>query len=102
MQKPEMIERIKKIIEDYGQFGIEEVEADCSPCVNSMGCLVGLAEGFGADGAEIEVYDGNSSSCESIASYVLKYDEIDESVLAHIVALAQKWEEVNFEASEGE
>lgn len=92
MKKEKIIEKIKSIIEDFGCFSTGEIDdADHSPCVNSMGNLVALAEGFDNDSAEIEVYDSASYSCDSIKSYEEKYENLSVAILKEILELAEKY-----------
>ena len=71
--------------------------ADHSPCINSQGNIVSLAEQFYRDEADIEVYDGASMSCDSISSYTEKYENMDKAVLEEILKMAEAWKEMNNE-----
>lgn len=93
MTKKKIIKKINAIITEYGSFSTGEVMADCSPCVASSGNIVSLAEQFGIDSAEIEVYDGSSTSSDSISSYSTKYEDMSKAVLEEILKLAETWEE---------
>lgn len=94
MQKRTIIKNIKRIISKYGAFGSGEVEQGgetYSPCVNSMGNLVALAEYF-SDDVEVSVYDPTSSSSDSIDSYNVDYEELSKDVLEEILTIAELYE----------
>jgi len=84
--KKKIIEKIKTIIDDYGSFGIGEVQADCSPCVNSLGEVVGLAEYF-SDDVTIEIYHDEVN----LDSYTMKYEELKKDVLEQILEYAKQY-----------
>lgn len=92
MTKEQIIEEINTIISDYGSFSTGEVEADCSPCVNTMGAIVALAEEFDTDEAKIEVYNTKSCSSDAISSYRLPYIDMEIKTLNEILELAKKYE----------
>lgn len=56
MQKQYLIDEIKYILENWGDFGTREVEAESSPYVDSRGNLVHLAERFN-DKVTVIVYN---------------------------------------------
>jgi len=91
-KKQKLIEKIKSIINEWGSFSVGEVEADCSPCVNSMGGLVALAEHFNAENVGIEVYEPTSFSSDSQESYTMTYEELEVDVLEEILTLAEQYE----------
>jgi hypothetical protein len=93
MKKIDLIKKINAIIEEYGSFSTGEVMADHSPCINSQGNIVSLAEYFDVDSADIEVYDGASSSSDSISSYTEKYENMSKAVLEEILELANQYKE---------
>lgn len=93
MTKKDIIKKINAIIEEYGSFSTGEVMADHSPCINSQGNIVSLAEYFDVDTADIEVYDGASTSCDSISSYTEKYENMSTAVLEEILELAKEYKE---------
>lgn len=90
-----IIDRINSIIQDFGSFTIGEVEADCSPFLNTKGKLSHLAEEFKVDMSTIHVYDPTSSSSDSIDEYEAFYEEFELSQLEYILMLAEKWAEIN-------
>lgn len=89
MSKKEIIKKIKAIIEDYGSFGVGEVEADCSPNVQNRGNLVDLAEHFYFDKVTVNVYEDGESDC--ITDYTMRYEELSPYVLDEILILAEKY-----------
>lgn len=91
-KKQKLIEQIKSIINEWGSFSVGEVQADCSPCVNSMGGLVALAEHFNAENVGVEVYEPTSFSSDSQESYTMTYEELEVDVLEEILTLAEQYE----------
>lgn len=98
MTKTTLIKHINSIIEKFGSFGIGEVESDCSPCVNAMGSIVGLAENFSINEATIEVYDGASTSSDSIRSYEMPYKEMPVTTLKTIYKLAKQYKKIQIDS----
>ena len=95
MEKADIIKNIRTIIERCGNFGSGEVEIGgetSSPCVNSMGGLVALAEYFTRDEVDIEVYEPDSMSSDSMHSYKMEYKELDEDTLIKILEMAEYFE----------
>ena len=97
MQKEEIIKKIKEIIAEFGGFGTGEVEADCSPCVGSLGNYVGLAEYFKLDGVEVDVYMPSGFSSDPVDEYTLTYEELDRDVLVEILLLCDKFRNKTYE-----
>lgn len=100
MQKEEIIKKIKEIIAEFGGFGTGEVEADCSPCVGSLGNYVGLAEYFELDGVEVNVYMPSSFSSDPEDEYGMTYEELDKDVLEEILDLCEQYKEQQLEENE--
>ena len=100
MQKEEIIKKIKEIIAEFGSFGVGEVEADCSPCVGSLGNYVGLAEYFKLDGVEVNVYMPSGFSSDPEDEYGMTYEELDRDVLEEILLLCEKYKEQQLEENE--
>ena len=100
MQKEEIIKKIKEIIAEFGGFGTGEVEADCSPCVGSLGNYVGLAEYFKLDGVEVDVYMPSGFSSDPVDEYGMTYEELDTDVLEEILLLCEKYKEQQLEENE--
>jgi hypothetical protein len=96
MRKPTIIKRIQRIIREWGAFGSGEVEGSLgetySPCVNSMGNLVALAENFDSDGVEVNVYKPSGFSSDPIDTYNVSYEDLDKDVLLEILTLAEQYE----------
>jgi hypothetical protein len=93
MQKEEIVQQIKEIIAEFGGFGTGEVEADCSPCVGSLGNYVGLAEEFNLNGVEVNVYMPSGFSSDPVDDYELTYEELEKDVLEEILALCEQYKE---------
>lgn len=89
MQKRTIIKRIKTIIENYGSFGMADVEGESSPVVDSIGSDVFLlAERFSIDNVECELVVGSR-----IESYIDKnYEELSKDTLLDILELAELYE----------
>jgi len=92
MQKKKIIKRIKRIIEKYGTFNIDEVIGFDSVCVNEMGDLVALAEHFNGTTIEVKIYDPNSFTSDPISDYELTYEELSKEILEHILIIAEEYE----------
>lgn len=92
MQKKTIIKRIKSIIENYGTFGLGEVDGAYGICVNEMGGLVALAEGFNHTGIDVEVYQPSGFSSDSLESYELTYEELSKETLEQILFVAELYE----------
>ena len=93
--KKSIIKDIKKIISEWGSFGSGEVEQGgetYSPCVNSMGGLVALAEYFKIDGVDVNVYEPESISSDSIHEYEVEYEDLPKDVLEEILTLCEQYE----------
>jgi len=90
--KKSIIKDIKKIISEWGSFGIGEVEFGDSPCINSMGDLVALAEYFNYNSVDIRVYDSGSGDCDSIHEYEVKYEDLPKDVLEEILFICEQYE----------
>tara|TARA_R110000868_G_scaffold263878_1_gene522491 strand:- start:141 stop:455 length:315 start_codon:yes stop_codon:yes gene_type:complete len=92
MKKQTLIKKIKTIIDNYGAFSIGEVDGAEGICVNEMGNLVALAEGFNSKTIEVSVYDGDSFSSDSINDYELAYEDLSKEILEAIYFVADLYE----------
>lgn len=93
MTKQETIAEIKRLLSIYGCFAIGELDYfDSTPCISSMGSVVGLVEYYTEDFAEVNVYQTNSFSSDPIETYDEVYEKFDENVLHEILHLCQEWE----------
>jgi hypothetical protein len=92
MQKRTIIKRIKTIIENYGTFNIGEVVGADGICINEMGDYVALVEYFNGTTIEVNIYDSNSFSSDSIGDYELTYEELSKEVLEEILTIAELYE----------
>ncbi len=96
MRKPTIIKHIKRIIEKWGAFGSGEVEGSLgetySPCVNSMGNLVALAEYFKPNEVEVCIYNPSGFSCDPIDTYIVSYEDLSKDALEEILTLAEQYE----------
>ena len=87
-KKERLIERIRTIIEQDGNFTTADVMATSSPVVKTMGknsCM--LAERFNKHGADCEIYvhDINTDSD------TVEYEDMSMDVLEEILSLAEEW-----------
>ena len=93
--KKSIIKDIKKIISEWGSFGSGEVEQGgetYSPCVNSMGGLVALAEYFTANKVKVNVYEPKSISSDAMHDYEVQYEDLPKDVLEEILTLCEQYE----------
>lgn len=91
MKKEEIIKKINEIIDNYGSFSIGEVQYETSPCVDEMGSLVALAEGFHKDYAEIEIYNPSGFSSDSLESYDMQYSDMSIELLEEILSISENY-----------
>jgi hypothetical protein len=100
MQKRTIIKRIQKIIQEWGAFGSGEVEGSLgetySPCVNSMGGLVGLAEYFKLNEVEVNVYEPESFSSDPIHTYTEAYENLSKDALEDILNLCEQYDAIQY------
>lgn len=92
MQKRTIIKNIKRIIEEWGGFGIDEVGAEFSPCVDGIGHTVHLAEYFDKNSVSVNVYNPSSYSSDPIDDYELSYEELNKDILEEILIYAENYE----------
>jgi len=104
MRKPTIIKHIKRIIEEWGAFGSGEVEGSLgetySPCVNSMGGLVALAEYFNLNEVEVNVYDPESFSSDAMHTYTVSYEDLSKDALKEILDLCDQYDVNNFKTKQ--
>ena len=99
MNKEEKILYIKNIIKDFGTFTIADVEADSSPCINSMGKDAHqLLETFYEHKAEAVSYIHET---EVDTDYIC-YEDMREETIEEILLLAQSWESISLDSIGGE
>jgi hypothetical protein len=93
MKKEETISEIKKLLSAYGCFALGELDnIEVSPCVGSIGSVVGLVEYFTEDYAEVSVYHTSSFSSDAIETYDSVYELFNEEVLHDILLVCQQYE----------
>jgi hypothetical protein len=96
MQKRTIIKKIQNIIREWGAFGSGEVEGSLgetySPCVNTMGGLVALAEYFKESEVDVNVYNPNSVSSDPIHDYTVSYEDLPKDVLLEILELCEQYD----------
>lgn len=93
MNKKQAIRKIKSIVKEWGSFNIAELEScDSSPCVNSIGHIIALAESLNHDHIEVGVYDTSSFSCDSIAETAMTYEELSKDSLLEILKIAEQYQ----------
>jgi hypothetical protein len=91
----QMIQNIKRIIEEYGSFSTFDVNADQSPIIGTLGSAFMLAENFNLNSVDGYLYlngDENERDIEEI-----RYEELSEECLGEIEILAQNWEAENLQ-----
>jgi hypothetical protein len=93
MSKIENILKIKNILSIHGCFNLGELDYfDSTPCVGSMGSIVGLVEYFTEDYADVNIYQTYSMSSDPIETYEEKYENFSDEVIAEILYLCELWE----------
>ena len=99
MNKEEKISIIKSIIRDFGTFTIADVEADSSPCLNSLGKDTHqLAETFYEHKVEAITYVHESE----VDTDYITYEDLEPHIIEEILALANVWEAIQLgNATEG-
>ncbi len=91
MKKLNLINDIRSIIKDFGDFGIGEILAECSPSIDSKGNLTHLIEHFNLNSVDVEVYGQFDFSVDN---YSLPYEELSLKVLKEIRDLAIEFKEL--------
>jgi hypothetical protein len=96
MRKSQIIKRITSILNEFGCFDISELrlsgEDVDSPCVGVLGPIAGFADYLTEDYCEINVYDTESSSSDSIQTYEEEYNNLSKDVLEQILGICELWE----------
>jgi hypothetical protein len=87
-----IIEKIKAIIANWGEFGIGEVDGADGICLNEMGSMVALAENFTYDNVGVEVYEPSGFSSDSVDSYTEEYENLSEEDLEAILVVAELYD----------
>lgn len=87
--KERVIQRIKKIIEEFGSFTTADVEPEGSPVITTAGknvCV--LAEGFNTNTVKAVTYVHETET----DSEEISYEDLAEDVLCEIELLAENYE----------
>ena len=92
LKQETIINKIKIIIEEYGFFDVNDVEASYSPSLNG-GRLSQLMEEFNVDGGIVNIYDPQNNNLNPIDSFEANYDELPLKELEYVLKLAEKWKE---------
>ena len=92
MQKRTVIKNIKKIINKFGAFDVNEIGAETSPCVGELGNYVGLAEYFKPTGVQVNVYMPSGFSSDPEDEYDVDYEDLDKDILEEILILCEEYE----------
>lgn len=88
MEKTELINQIQRIIINFGEFTIADVEADGSPVINSLGNAHIYAEEFGEHKVTAVLYVNDMETDEDY----ITYEDLSKDVLQEILFLAEIWE----------
>lgn len=91
MQKRTIINKIKSIVREHGEFSCGDVEEDGVE-VNSMGKFVALAEKFNEGGSEVFVYNADSSKVSEEDVYSVSYYDLNKFTLLQILDIAMMHE----------
>lgn len=92
MKKQKLIKEIKKILKEWGSFGVGELDYGNSVVVNEMGDLMALGEYFNYHTIDVRVYNSNNFDSDSIEEYEVSYEELPKSALEEILMLAEQYE----------
>lgn len=87
-KKERLIERIRTIIEQDGNFTTADVMATSSPVVKTMGknsCM--LAERFNKNGADCNIYVHDTQT----ESDTVEWEDLSIDTLEEILSLAEEW-----------
>jgi len=88
-KKDRIIEKIQSIIKEWGSFSTGDVQADCSPCIASIGSnIVQLAERFNLDKVSAVTYEHDREIDED----EIPYEELTVDVLEEILELAEQYD----------
>lgn len=88
INKLDKIAYIKKVINEWGGFTTNDVEADCSPAINVLGDASILLEEFHGESAIAFSYV--HSTC--VSEYPIKYEDLDSDIIDDICTLVEVWE----------
>ena len=97
MKKSKLISKINNIINEYGSFSSYEVDGAFSPCHQSMGNLVALAESFDENQADVTIYDPSSHSSDGMETYPVLYTDMKKDLLKDILSLAKDFKKLQKE-----
>lgn len=91
--KEDYIAAIKKIISDYGCFGVGEIEAESSVCINNHDGIIELAELFNEKVVTVQKYEEKTNSY--LSCYYITYENLELHILMEIYKLALDWKAYN-------
>lgn len=89
MKKTELINNIEAIIEEYGSFGLGEVDAPFCPCVDDKGGLVHLLE-YVDFKCRITIYDDEVE----ISSYEIPLKYLSKAVLKEVLNYCENYKDM--------
>ena len=87
-QRDHDIAFIKKVITTHGTVSCYELEAEASPCINSIGNTLLLVEGYLEEGVDTGTYVGGREEGLGYASY----EELSDDVLSEIAEIMVGYE----------
>jgi len=93
IDKLDKIAYIKKVINEWGGFTTNDVEADYSPAINVLGDASILLEEFHGESAIAFSYV--HSTC--VSEYSIKYEDLDSDIIDEITNLVENWEAENLQ-----
>lgn len=92
MENQIIIKKIKEIIETFGSFTTADLEAEVSPCIDSIGDgSYKLLEEFNVDDVRADSYEQDENTSQAY----IGYDTIETDTLKDILNLAELWAEKN-------
>ena len=93
MEKTEIIKRITDITKTFGVFYVNELDFETNGVVvGELGKFVGVAEFFGTDSCEVNIYEPSSFSSDEVDNYTEQYENLSEDILNEILFICEQWE----------
>ena len=88
LNKTQLIEKIKTIIDRWGIVNSGELQLDCSPCYASVGNSVSIVERFNRTDVDIVTnLDG-----QEIDEFSKDYEELEQDLLTEILMILDNYD----------
>ena len=95
--KKQIIKNIKRVVAEFGSFSVADASDGFGftcPAISTTGSFVALAEVFHNNHVEVNVYDGNSTNCDSLEEYTVAYEDLSKEILEEIETIAYDYEAI--------